>query len=193
MSNPATASSSTPLPRRRWQDAPARLLEWICIVLMGAMVLDVMWGVFSRFVLRAPSRWTDELATFLLIWVAMLGAAVAHRESAHLGVVWLVERLDPRVGRWVARFVHALIILFAAIVMVYGGIVLLRDRFGSGQVLPALGWNKAWMYMAVPVAGVFIIAYSVRELIWPTPHVPATPEAEIPPPPESSPAADPQQ
>ena len=36
-------------------------------------------------------------------------------------------------------------------------------------MLPALNWSKAWMYLAVPIAGVFIIGYSVRELIWPTP------------------------
>jgi TRAP-type C4-dicarboxylate transport system permease small subunit len=161
-----------------WKSAPTRLLEWVCIGLMGALILDVLWGVISRFVLRAPARWTDELATFLLIWVAMLGAAVAHREAAHLGVNWLAERLEPRVQQWVRRFVHVMIILFAAIVMVWGGVVLVQDRFRSGQVLPALGWSKAWMYMAVPVSGVFIVAYSVRELMWGAPH--ATSEEQAP-------------
>ncbi len=144
--------------------------------MMTVMILDVIWGVISRFVLRAPSRWTDELATFMLIWIAMLGAALAHQQSSHLGVNWLVERLDPRIAGAIGRFIHVLIIGFAVIVMVYGGSILVQDRFRSGQVLPALGWSKAWMYLAVPVAGVFIIGYSLRMLIWPTPHkAPMTP------------------
>ena len=168
-----------------WRTAPTRLLEWLCTLIMGLMVLDVIWGVFARFILKYPSRWTEELATFLLIWVAMLGGALAHRQGMHLGVVWLCERLDPVVARWVARLVHLMIILFAAVVMVYGGVVLVEDRFRFGQVLPALGWSKAWMYLAVPIAGLFIIAYSLRELFWPTPLVPSEPQEPTPTTPRS--------
>lgn len=159
----------------RWQSGLTHLLEWICIAMMAVMILDVIWGVLTRFVLRSPSRWTDELATFMLIWISMLGSALAHRQASHLGVTWLFERLDSRVAALVARFIHVLIIAFAGVVMVYGGYLLVQDRFRSGQVLPALGWAKAWMYMAVPVAGVFIIGYSIRELIWPTPRIPPGP------------------
>lgn len=158
------------------------MLEWVCIGMMLVLILDVLWGVAARFVLRAPSRWTDELATFLLIWIAMLGAALAHRQGAHLGVNYLVTRLDAQVARWVVRFVHVMVIVFAAVAMVYGGTVLVQDRFRSGQVLPALGWSKAWMYLAVPVAGVFIVGYSVRELLWPTPPPPAEPQEQVAPP-----------
>jgi TRAP-type C4-dicarboxylate transport system permease small subunit len=167
--------SETPPTTSPSPAALTRLLEWACIIMMGVMILDVIWGVVSRFVLRQPSRWTEELATFLLIWVSMLGGALAHRQGAHLGVTFLAERLDERLARWVARFCHATIILFAAVVMVYGGFALVRDRYSAGQVLPALNWSKAWMYLAVPIAGVFIIGYSVRELIWPTPLPPSEP------------------
>ncbi len=159
-------TATTTSPRRA---SVTRLLEWTCIVMMAVMILDVIWGVLTRFVFRSPSRWTEELATFMLIWIAMLGAALAHRQASHLGVTWLIERIDPRIAGAIARFIHVLIIGFALVVMVYGGTLLVQDRFRSGQVLPALGWAKAWMYLAVPVAGVFIIGYSVRELIWPTP------------------------
>ncbi len=165
-----------PAKSPRWRAGFTPLLEWACIAMMAVMILDVIWGVLTRFVFRSPSRWTDELATFMLIWISMLGAALAHRQASHLGVTWLVERLDRRIAAFIARFLHLLIIAFAVIVMVYGGTLLVQDRFRSGQVLPALGWAKAWMYMAVPVAGVFIIGYSLRELIWPTPpKAPATP------------------
>jgi TRAP-type C4-dicarboxylate transport system permease small subunit len=62
--------------------------------------------------------------------------------------------------------------------MVWGGYELVLDRFEKKQVLPALGWSRAWVYLAVPVAGVFIIGYSIRELIRPTPVAPNTPSGQ---------------
>ena len=45
------------------------------IVIMAVMVLNVLWQVFTRYVVGAPSSFTDELARYLMIWVGVLGAA----------------------------------------------------------------------------------------------------------------------
>jgi TRAP-type C4-dicarboxylate transport system permease small subunit len=77
--------------------ALVRLLEWIVIVVVAALVLDVLWGVFSRFVLRSPSRWTEEVATILLIWVSLLGAAVAFGRNEHWGsITWSKSSIRRR-------------------------------------------------------------------------------------------------
>ena len=52
-----------------------KTLEVVVMICMGVLVLDVLWQVFTRKVLNNPSQWTEELAIFLLIWVALLGAA----------------------------------------------------------------------------------------------------------------------
>ena len=76
--------------------AMTRSLELAVILLVTALVLDVLWGVFSRYVLGAQSRWTEELATTLLIWVSLLGASVACGSKSHLGVDYFTQKLDPR-------------------------------------------------------------------------------------------------
>ncbi|MCK4758607.1 MAG: TRAP transporter small permease subunit, partial [Candidatus Aminicenantes bacterium] len=53
------------------------ILEGILITVMAANVLNVLWQVFTRFVLRDPSSFTEELARYLLIWVGLLGASYA--------------------------------------------------------------------------------------------------------------------
>ena len=63
-----------------------RSLEVLVTVSMGVLVVDVVWQVFTRYVLRNPSDWTEELATFLMIWVGLLGASVALNRGAHLGL-----------------------------------------------------------------------------------------------------------
>ena len=63
-----------------------RSLEVLVTVSMLVLVVDVVWGVFSRYVLRAQSAWTEELATYLMIWVGLLGASVALNRGSHLGI-----------------------------------------------------------------------------------------------------------
>lgn len=71
-----------------------RTLEFIVITTAGILVVDVLWQVFARFFLKDPSSWTEELATFLLIWVTLLGSAVALGRGAHLGIDYFVLRQD---------------------------------------------------------------------------------------------------
>ena len=142
-----------------------RVLSWIVIVAMGALVLDVLWGVVSRYALRAQARWTDELATALLIWISMLGAALVYGERGHLGLDYFVHKLDPT-AQWITQLVvHVLVFAFAAGVMVYGGWVMAERTLASGQLLPALGWPKGYTYFAVPVSGIFLCFYAFEGLV----------------------------
>ncbi len=141
-----------------------RVLAWVVISAMAALVLDVLWGVVSRYVLQAQARWTDELATTLLIWISMLGAAVVYGERGHLGLDYLVQKLHPA-ARWITELAgHALVFAFAAVVMIYGGWVMAERTLASGQLLPALGLPKGYTYFAVPIGGVFFCFYAVEGL-----------------------------
>ena len=74
-----------------------KCLEVTVMVAVGILVLDVLWQVFTRKVLNDPSKWTEELAIFLLIWVALLGAAVAHWAKALiLASTTFVSKLPER-------------------------------------------------------------------------------------------------
>jgi TRAP-type C4-dicarboxylate transport system permease small subunit len=145
--------------------ALVRLLEWIVIAVVAALVLDVLWGVFSRFVLRAPSRWTEEVATTLLIWVSLLGAAVAFGRNEHLGIDYVVKKFDPSARRLMAIVVQLLVALFAGAVMVFGGYILVSETLGAGQLLPALGIRSGHVYLAVPISGAFILLFCLERIV----------------------------
>nr|MDQ3309082.1 TRAP transporter small permease subunit [Gemmatimonadota bacterium] len=86
----------------RYVDA---LLRALIMVLMAVMVIAVTWQVITRYVFSRPSSYTEELATFLLIWISLLGGAYALRVRAHLGIDVLVQRLRParrRVAEYLA-------------------------------------------------------------------------------------------
>lgn len=142
-----------------------RLLEWVVIAAVAALVLDVLWGVASRYLLRSPSRWTEEAATMLLIWVSLLGAAVAFGRREHLGMDALVQRLDPAARRWMAAVAQLLCVIFAAAVMVAGGYVLVDETLAAGQLSPALGIKTGYVYLAVPLSGMFIVLFGLEQLV----------------------------
>jgi TRAP-type C4-dicarboxylate transport system permease small subunit len=142
-----------------------RALEWVTIGLFTVLTLVVLWGVFSRYVLGEQGRWTEELAIYLLVWVSLLGAALVFRERGHLGVDYFVNKLDVSARKLSAYVAEGAIILFATFVLVFGGGVMVIETLRSGQVTPAMGWPVGYLYLVVPLSGLFIVAFSCEHLI----------------------------
>jgi len=138
------------------------VLAWLVIALFAILTIDVLWGVFSRYVLGAQTRWTDELATTLMVWVSLLGAALVYGEKGHLGVDYFVGKLDPAAQRLTEFGTHILVLIFALVVMVYGGWILVDRTLDANQLLPALGWKKGYGYSVVPLSGIFLVFYAIE-------------------------------
>ena len=139
-----------------------RSLEVLAGISMVVLVVDVVWQVISRFILRDPSSWTEELATFLMIWVSLLGASVALNRRAHLGIDFFVQKFPPRRQLYIQLFINACVALFSLLVLVIGGIDLVKLTLMREQLSPALGLPMGYVYMALPVSGFFLVLYSTR-------------------------------
>lgn len=136
-------------------------LKWILIFLMALMVIDVTWQVFSRYVLQQSSSLTEELATFLLIWVGLLGSAYAYREKAHLGIDLISTKLSDK-GRLVTELiVLIIIILVSTTVFIFGGLRLVYITFSLNQISPAMQINMGYIYSVVPITGILFILHSI--------------------------------
>jgi TRAP-type C4-dicarboxylate transport system permease small subunit len=154
------------------------LLEILVMVVVIALVLDVLLQVLVRFAPRIleiiPERvpilkllkWilrtgTEELAVFMLIWVSLLGAAVALGRGAHLGIDYFVGKLPVKIRIFTEVFVFLAVALFSFTVMIIGGIELVADTLRLEQMSPALKINVGYVYLAVPISGFFMVLYSV--------------------------------
>lgn len=134
-------------------------LEVLVMISMAVLVIDVLWQVFTRFVLNDPSSWTEELATFLLIWVALLGAAVALGRGAHLGIDFFVGKLPKRLRIQTELLVFGLVTLFSFSVMGYGGLTLVLQTLRLEQTSVALHIPMGYVYLAIPISGAFLVLY----------------------------------
>ncbi|HEV3088703.1 MAG TPA: TRAP transporter large permease subunit [Candidatus Elarobacter sp.] len=86
--------------RRPWAAAIDRaigaVVEPIAAFLVVVEVAILSAGVFTRYVLGNPLVWSDELATLIFLWLAMLGAVVAYRRGEHISLSVLVRRASPK-------------------------------------------------------------------------------------------------
>jgi TRAP-type C4-dicarboxylate transport system permease small subunit len=130
----------------------------------GALTLDVLWGVFSRYVLGEQSPWTEELAIYLLVWVSLLGAALTYSEKGHLGVDYFVGKMDPEAQKVAALVVELIVLSFASFAFCYGGWVLVSETLTSGQLSPGLGIKMGYVYCAVPLCGAFFTLFAAEHL-----------------------------
>ena len=141
------------------------VLSWFLVGLMVLIVFDVTWQVFTRFIMRDPSSFTEETATFLLIWIGLLGSAYALRQKAHLGIDVLTIKMSPKL-RLIWEFViYTVVIIFAALVLVWGGIRLVNITLYLNQISAALRIKMGYVYSVVPITGFLMIIYSVNFMI----------------------------
>jgi tripartite ATP-independent transporter DctM subunit len=75
-------------------------------------------GVVSRYVFNSPIIWTDELATFLFLWLAMIGAVVALRRDGHMRLTTFVNWCTPQRRGWLGTVAALIVIVFVIEIIV---------------------------------------------------------------------------
>lgn len=132
---------------------------------MSTLVIVVVWQVFSRYILNAPSTFTDELARFLLIWVSLLGAAYYSGKNMHIAIAVLPSRLRPPNRRKLNILIHLIVIAFVLFVFVIGGSMLVYYTYTYLQLTPTLQIPMAFIYAIGPLSGLLIIFYKIADII----------------------------
>lgn len=141
------------------------VLSGALIIIMSAMVLNVLWQVFTRFVMGTPSSFTDELARYLMIWAGILGAAYVAGKDIHVAIDVLPQRFNKATQKRLSTAVKVAVILFALSVMVIGGIRLVYITFVLEQLSPALQIPLAYVYLVIPISGLLIIYYKITDIL----------------------------
>lgn len=139
-----------------------RIIDITAIFIMAALVIDVVWQVVSRYLLKNPSAWTEELAGFLLVWVGLLGACIAHREKAHLGIDYFVEKFKTENSDLIRILVSLLTTAFSLTILTWGGYQLVQTTFKTNQYSPAIGIPMGYVYLILPLSGILMTLYSLQ-------------------------------
>jgi tripartite ATP-independent transporter DctM subunit len=124
------------------------LVEIPAALLVLAEVVVLLMGVTSRYVFHEPLVWSDELASILFLWLAMLGSVVAFQRSEHMRMTAIVGKLEPR-----RRAFMDLIAIVSAIAFL-GFVVHPAFEFAQDEMYvttPAMGILNSWRAAALPI------------------------------------------
>lgn len=131
------------------------VLSRISALFLITMTLLVLYQVFTRYILNSPSEFTEEIVRYLLVWTGFIGAAYAFNTRQHMALVFVIDKLNPNVRKYIAAAIDFVILLFALIIMVIGGLSLSMSTMGALSAL--LGVPRGIVYLIGPISGIFII------------------------------------
>ncbi len=135
-------------------------------LLMGIAVFNVLWQVFTRYVLSDPSSFTEEAARYLLLWISVVGASYAVGRKMHLAIDLLPQKFAHRHGGIILDLlIKGCILLFALLVLIIGGLSLVITTVSQGETSPALGVKVGHVYIALPLAGFIMVIYVLMDTI----------------------------
>ncbi|MDX2104573.1 MAG: TRAP transporter small permease [Alphaproteobacteria bacterium] len=120
-----------------------KLLEGVIVALLVAMLAMVFGNVVLRWTINSGIDVSEELSRYCFVWLTFIGAVVAMREHAHLGVDALVARFGTR-GRLVCMVLSDALVLFCCAVFFWG--TWEQAAINSTNVAPVTGLNMLWVF-----------------------------------------------
>lgn len=140
----------------RFRSAYETFLEFIVIVLMSAMAIEVTIGICYR-ALGHSLSWYDEVAVILLAWLTFYGSALAALKRAHIGFPGLVKSMTPRYRLATVIAGKMLVLGFLALLGWIGFSVL--DVLATDYLISLPSISVAWAQSVIPISCVmFIVA-----------------------------------
>ncbi len=144
-------------------NAQVVVCRWLIALLGLAMTCVILLQVFFRFIIYVPFPSSEELARFIMIWMAMFGSVIGLRHGRHLGVRVLVERLPSGVyDHFAVPLVQSVMVAFLCVMAWQGWDLSARNAM---QLSPALEVSMRWPYLAVPVGSVMMILDILADML----------------------------
>jgi tripartite ATP-independent transporter DctM subunit len=145
------------------------LVEIPAAAVVVAEVLILFVGILAR-TFHQPIIWSDELASILFLWLAMLGSAIAVQRSSHMRLTFFISFLSPRAEAWASTLAAGGVAIFLALIL-HPTWEYMEDQ--SFVETPALGWPGTIRAAAIPVGclialisvGLSLARHSLRDVL----------------------------
>lgn len=145
-------------PLRRLMDFLSDLGLWLAMTALGLIVLAFNFEVIARYVFDAPTRWSAELVSYLLLIACFLAMPRLTREGGHVAVTVLLERLAPRQQALGARLIAALGACICLAMAWIAAEETLRQLERGVRMMAAIPFPKAaisvWIVWGLALSGV---------------------------------------
>ena len=137
-------------------------LAIVCSVLLAGIAALCLVEVTLRYGFGGGLGFYDELAGFALVWLTFLGAVLARRDGAHIGIRDLVSRLSPRPRR-IARILEHTAVLALHLVLAWFGTVLMLRFLDERSITMPIPMGA--FYLVLPLFALLTAAMEARRLV----------------------------
>ncbi len=124
-------------------------------ILYGIMVVVIFLQVFFRFVVRSSLPWSEELARYVMAYAIFIGAAIAAKESAHIGILAVVNKFPKSAEKYTKTFAMVVSFIFS-VILIYLAFLIVQFLINTGQKSPALRIPIWIAYLSVPLGAVLM-------------------------------------
>ena len=138
----------------------SQIPERFLLIILVLTMLDMVLSVFTRYVTGQAIYWAEEVGTFGLVWMTMIGTGIAVKKGIHFSMPTFISHLPPGVRYAVALANHFLIIVFGAL-MFFTGINMTIQS--SNMFSPALEMNLGILNSAAIACGLLIVIYEGQQ------------------------------
>lgn len=146
----------------RFRERYGLVLEWVVMVLMVALAVEVTMGVVFR-ALGQSLVWYDEVASVMLAWLTFYGSALASVKRAHIGCPEIVDQLPPAFRRLANILAQLLVIAFFALL---GWVGLSIMPILVGDALVSLPWvSMNFVQSVIPISSALILVAEIMHLV----------------------------
>ncbi len=148
---------------KAFRNGITRTLNGLAGISFLAMVILTCWQVLTRYVLKNPSTWSEELVGYLFAWMSLLGASLVTSERGHMNIPILVEQFNVRIQKGLNCFAEVIAFLFSAVILLFGGVQI--TVLAMGQMTSSLGVPIGIFYVVLPLCGILNVIYTVLNII----------------------------
>ena len=138
-----------------------KILEMICTVFVGAIVLILFYAVIMRYIFHMPPAWSIEVSRFMFLWMVMFGAVLVTREKSHIEIDFIANRLPLKIRFFWLNLLRLIMLAFCGVLVWYG--VKILPIVGQANT-PTLEMSIGWLYASVPAGG-FLMGVYILELL----------------------------
>ena len=136
---------------RKVDSAVFGLVKYVCVVILAALVAVVFSIFFGRYVLSRSPIWGEPFSLLCLVWISLLGSALAVRNDEHLRVTMFDEKLGKKGLISTEILSTACIVVFSVFLIYYGSAL---TRKGAINNMAGINVPYSVMYISLPVTGV---------------------------------------
>lgn len=142
-----------------------KILQFIeddfCAIILLAMTILTFINVFARYILHSSMPFVEELTSLGLVIISLMGAAVAAKRGAHLGLTVLTDFFPQTSQKYFVLLGHLLGAIFSGII-IYFGYFMVQQEYNLKQLTPGMQWPE-WMFgIFIPISGVIMLIRFVQ-------------------------------